>query len=242
MKGYVDLHCHYVPAVDDGVRTAEEGVALLGALYAAGFSRVVATPHIRTSMFDNRAAALRAAFDAFVSGPLRAAMGPLPETGLAAEHFCDDVFWELFERRETLPYPGGHCALLEFPQHVLPRIEDRFFTMRRRGVTPVIAHPERYAPLYRHTEPIERWLEMGALPLLDLMSLVGKYGETPRRAAERMLAEGVYWAACSDCHRPGDVPHVVDAIARLRALVGAEEADELLIVGPQSILDGTAEP
>jgi protein-tyrosine phosphatase len=242
MKGYIDLHCHYLPAVDDGVRTADEGIALLAALHAAGFSRVVATPHIRTAVFDNRAAALRASFDAFVSGPLRAATGPLPETGLSAEHFFDDVFWELFERGETLPYPGGHCALLEFHQDVLPRVEERFFAMRRRGVTPVIAHPERYAPLYRRTDPIERWLEMGALPLLDLMALVGKYGEAPRRAAERMLHEGVYWAACSDCHRPSDVPVVAAAIARLRVLIGSEEADELLVAGPQSILDGTADP
>ena len=45
MKGFVDLHAHWVPGVDDGVETLEEGLLLLRGLYAAGFSRAVATPH-----------------------------------------------------------------------------------------------------------------------------------------------------------------------------------------------------
>lgn len=56
-----------------------------------------------------------------------------------------------------------------------------------------------------------------------------------------MLAEDVYYAACSDCHKPEDVPHVVEAIARLERLVGRELALELLSVHPRRILDGTAE-
>ena len=59
--GYVDLHCHYLPGIDDGVRTFEEGVALCRGLRDIGYRRVVATPHIRTAMFPNTKAGLRAA-------------------------------------------------------------------------------------------------------------------------------------------------------------------------------------
>jgi len=57
--GFVDLHCHYVPAVDDGVRTLDEGLLLLRGLHALGYATVAATPHIRSGMFDNAPAELR---------------------------------------------------------------------------------------------------------------------------------------------------------------------------------------
>ena len=69
----------------------------------------------------------------------------LPETGLAAEHYCDNVFWQLFQDGEALPYPGGKAALVEFHYEVWPqRVEEVFFEMQVKGVRPVLAHPERY--------------------------------------------------------------------------------------------------
>ena len=81
-------------------------------------------------------------------------------------------------------------------------------------------------------------LDAGAIPQLDLMSLVGRYGRQPQRAAERLLSEGLYYLACSDAHRAIDVDLVRDAIARLRALVGREEADALMGENPRRILAG----
>ena len=53
----------WVPAIDDGVRSREESLALLRGLASLGFSHCVATPHIRPGMFNNDAAGLQAAFD-----------------------------------------------------------------------------------------------------------------------------------------------------------------------------------
>jgi protein-tyrosine phosphatase len=237
MQGLVDLHCHYIPAVDDGVRTREEGVQLCQALKRAGYTTVVATPHIRTAMFENNKAQLMRCFEQFVA---EAAREPeMPELLLGAEHFCDDVFWQLFERNETLPYTGGKAALIELPpDHVPLGLDQRVFRMRVRGIRPVLAHPERYPSLFGSSAPIERALEVGAVALLDLMSLTGKYGRKPRQTAERMLEEEMYYAACSDCHRPADVELVCEAIERLEELIGSEDASALLSERPRAILEG----
>ncbi|MFW6066750.1 MAG: tyrosine-protein phosphatase [Myxococcota bacterium] len=240
MSGYIDLHCHYLPAIDDGVRTLEDGMVLCRGLKAIGFDTVVATPHIRTAMFENRRPGLERAFEGFRDAA--AAADGMPALGLGAEHFFDDVVWDLFMRGEAVPYPGGRAALVEFPSESIPaRVADRFFELQIREIRPVLAHPERYPALFRSTDPLDRLLDVGALPLLDVMALVGRYGRRPRRAAERMLDEGVYYAACSDSHRPGDVDVVAEAIQRLHRLVGEEEARELLAVHPRAILDGTAQ-
>jgi protein-tyrosine phosphatase len=238
--GYVDLHCHYLPALDDGVRTLDEGVALCQGLHKLGYRRVVATPHIRTAMFDNRKAGLESALAQFREDT--AGTGGMPETGLGAEHYFDDVFWDLFMRGMAVPYPGGKAALVEFPNEGLPlRVDHRFFEMQVRGVRPVIAHPERYPFMFSRSDALDPLLNVGALPLLDVMSLTGRYGRRPRKAAERMLDEGVYFAACSDAHRPADVETVAEGIARLRSLVGDTEAGELLGDHPQRILDGNVD-
>jgi protein-tyrosine phosphatase len=239
-KGFVDLHCHYLPRIDDGVRTFDDGVALCRGLAELGYTFVVATPHIRTAMFENRRAGILTASKDFAAKT--DALDGMPMLGVGAEHFFDDVFWDLLGKKDIVPYPGGRAALVEFAPEGFPiGVERRLFEMQVRGIRPVIAHPERYAPLYRETDPIDPILDAGGLPLLDLMSLVEHYGTQPRLAAERMLEEGVYYAACTDCHRPDDVARVREAIERLRELVGDDETDELLAVNPRRILDGTAD-
>lgn len=242
--GYVDLHCHYVPAVDDGVRTLDESRRLLAGLRALGFSEVVATPHIRTAMFENRRPGLEAAFAKLTSDlGSEIERGEVPRLSLGAEHFCDDVFIGLFEAGAVLPYRGGRSILVEFHYDAWPkRIEEQFFKMQVKGLRPLLAHPERYRALFDETDPLDALLDAGAMTLLDTMSLVGKYGRHARRAAERMLEEGAYDAACSDAHRPDDLEPMQRGIERLRALVGAEEASAMLGSRARGIVEGTYEP
>ena len=234
LGGYIDLHCHYLPGIDDGVRTHEDGVALCEGLRALGFSRVVATPHIRTAMFDNDPAGLRASLEAFTRKAGEREW--MPALGLGAEHFFDDVFWERFARGDVVPYPSGRALLVELPPAIFPqRTAACFFEMRARGVRPVLAHPERYRPLARSSEALAPLLDAGAFAQLDLMSLVGRYGRTARRAAERMLDEDLYQLAASDAHRPSDLPDVAQALDALVDRVGPARAVALLRDGPRRL-------
>lgn len=240
VPGFVDLHSHWVAGVDDGARTPDDGLALLRALRSAGFDRVIATPHMRPSMFPNTKGDLERAFAAMQ--PHLAGDAGLPEVGLASEHFFDDVVFERLLHGDGLPYPGGRAVLVEFPERQIPlRVADRFFDLRRRGLRPVLAHPERYAPVWDDPSVLEPLFDGGAVMLLDVAALAGKYGRAPRRAAEKLLDGGFYDAACSDAHRAADIEQVVDGIERLQALVGRPEADELLREGPLAILAGTLE-
>lgn len=240
MSGFIDLHLHYIPNVDDGARSLEEGIALCRGLKALGYARLVTTPHIRSGMFDNRPPALRQAFEAFVAAA-RAAEPNIPELDLSAEHHCDEIFLELFHAGELLPYPGGRALLVEFANEALPLgFEQLAYKLRLKGFTPVVAHPERYVPLLKRTDPIDRLLDQDVAFQLDLMSLIGKYGRSARAAAERMLEEGVYAIAASDAHRFEDLARTKEALARLRELVGDDEAEVLLRENPGRLLAGQA--
>jgi protein-tyrosine phosphatase len=238
VRGFVDLHCHWVAAIDDGAKTPDEGLAMLHGLHQAGFDVVVATPHMRPGMFDNDRPGLERAFAA-MQPSLSVAQVSLPTVHLASEHFFDDVVFGRLVRGEALPYPGGHCVLVELGQGAFPvRVAHRFYDVRRAGLVPVLAHPERYDPVWKDDTCLDPLLDAGAHLLLDVCSLVGKYGRAPQRAAEKLLEDDAYEAACSDAHKPRDVEIVVKAIERLEGLVGVEEAARLLSEGPRGILAG----
>lgn len=235
----MDLHCHFVAGIDDGVRTPAEAVELLQALATAGFEDVVATPHMRPGLFDNTKEALVAAYERTLPA-VEAAKG-VPRVSLSSEHYFDETVFRRLMSGEGLPYPGGRAVLLEFYEvDFMPAIADRLFDLRRMKLTPVIAHPERYRCFWRSHEKLTALVESGAVALLDAGALVGKYGKEPEKCARRLLEEGLYLAACSDAHRAADVEDVEDGIRFIRKRYGAEEVDLLFRKGPREILAGTA--
>jgi protein-tyrosine phosphatase len=237
VRGFVDLHCHWVARIDDGARTDEESLAMLRGLRQAGFDTVVATPHMRPGMFDNDRPMLERAFAAM--SPTLSGGGQLPEVHLASEHFFDDVVFARLTTGHGVPYPGGRAALVELGRGALPMmLAHRFFDVKRAGLVPVLAHPERYEPVQKDDTCLDALLDAGAHLLLDVCALVGKYGRSAQRAAEKLLEEEAYEAACSDAHRPSDVDVVVRAIERLERSVGEAEATRLLSAGPRRILAG----
>lgn len=238
MAGFIDLHSHWVPGIDDGVKSTSDGVALLRGLRSIGFSRVIATPHMRPGMFDNDSVTIRAAYNAMLAQ--LAGLSGLPEVDLASEHYFDDVIYTRLLSGQGLNYPGGHAVLLELHAEIFPvRLADRFYDLRRRGLTPVLAHPERYAAVWSKPEILDPVVDGGALLLLDVAALVGKYGRRPEKTATYLLEQGYYYAACSDAHRPADVDDVAAGIGRLERIMGKEEALFMLSEGPSNILNGS---
>jgi len=240
MGSYVDLHCHWVAAIDDGARTLDETTQLLSGLGGLGFGHVVATPHMRPGMFDNDRARIVAAFDS-----TKAALGggELPELSLGCEHFFDSVVHERIEEGLAVPYTASSGArraiLVEFsdlePTAIVERFVHRLSTI---GYLPVIAHPERYRAVWAEPARAERLGGLGAALLLDVAALEGKYGQRSRTAAEWLLEHELYDAACSDSHRPSDVEVVGRSMDLVGRRYGATELDFLFDSGPRTILSG----
>lgn len=250
MPGFVDLHCHFVPGVDDGVRTDEESRLLLRGLKRLGFEHVAATPHMRPGMFETSRHSLETAYGGWLEthGEDRT----LPNVSLASEHyFCEEVV-ERILRGEGLPYTPERAApkersrgsiLVEFHDLAPPQvIETQLFRLQTRGLVVVIAHPERYRALWSSDEKLERLVELGSYALLDLGALVGKYGREAERTARRLLDAGLYHAACSDAHRESDLRAVEEGMAVIERTYGRGELDYLLETAPFSLLSGERPP
>lgn len=237
MAEYIDLHCHWIAQIDDGARSPEEGLALLRALQNLGFSKVIATPHMRPGMFDNTQRSLGEAYERML--PLVRADPTLPEVGLSSEHYFDETVYDRILTGQALPYPGGRAILLEFYGTALPaQIERRLGELRRAKLLPVIAHPERYECIWQSPELLENLVDAGAAALLDASALSGKYGRRPKKCAMDLMERGLYHAACSDAHRPADAEPLAAAMQWIRKRYGEDEVTFLFRDGPRAILDG----
>jgi protein-tyrosine phosphatase len=243
MSGYVDLHCHWIAGIDDGVKTPEDGLALLRGLKGLGFATVVATPHTRPAMFATERAQLEAAYAAMQVHIKAQPDGVLPEVALGSEHFFDEIVFARMMQGDCLPYPPlsgkmpkRRSILVEFPEYFPAKVADRFADLMQRGLRPVLAHPERYRTVWKDDTSLDPLLETGCALLLDVCALVGKYGSASERAAHKLLEEEAYEAACTDAHRPEDIAVVERALQRLESLVGKAECERLFREGPLGIV------
>jgi len=236
-SGYIDLHCHWIPNIDDGARSVEDGLRMLAELGALGFRTVVATPHMRPGLFDNTRVDLENAY-AQVQ-PVVVSKPDLPQIALSSEHYLDDTVFQRLLAGSGLPYPGGRAVLIELSPVECPSLLDyRLVDLCRHRLIPVIAHPERYQYIWKAPEKLEQLIRAGAATLLDIGALEGAYGREPRRCAEQLLERGLYHAACSDAHRVADIDHVLAGMEAIERRYGREEVEYLFHTGPQALLDG----
>lgn len=232
---WVDLHNHVIPGVDDGAGDAEQARAAVAALAGDGARVVVATPHLDASLAERPAELERrlAELDRGWARLLDAADdGVRLERG--AEVRLDVPAADLSDPRMRLA--GSRTALVEFPyMSVPPRAAAVLMELRRRGWTPLLAHPERYQGLGPDVAAAESWLDAGALLQVNTGSLTGRYGESARARALALLARG--WVHClsSDYHAAGE-PGVARARALLESWGGTEQARLLFEANPSRLL------
>ena len=198
----IDLHCHILPGVDDGARTLEDSVAMARTAVADGILVVAATPHVRDD-YPTSSQTIQQRL-AEVQEVLRN-LGVELEVRGGAEIAIDrlDQIDDDGLGRYGL---GGNPSylLLEFPYAGWPlALPSRVQALGARGVTAVLAHPERNAEV--QAEPARLWplLEEGALVQVTAASLDGRLGKGCRKAGLALIDRGLAHLIASDAHGPG---------------------------------------
>jgi protein-tyrosine phosphatase len=238
MSGFVDLHCHLLPGVDDGARTPEDALEMARALVDVGVSTVAVSPHARAGcapveVCRERLVALRAAL-ADASVPLALALG-------AENALVEDGFLESLGTPAARLVHQGPYVLVELPYAApVPALPTLVFQMMRKGVIPLLAHPERCLELQRPGRAAEV-VAMGARLQLDVGALSGRYGPVARRAARTLLDDGLYAVMATDLHAPAEARRWMDrALSDLRACAGEAALQRLFRDAPSRVLGGEA--
>jgi len=235
----IDLHCHYLPAVDDGAQTTVEAVELARASVANGITHAVLTPHVNPGRYENTLSSLKPHFEAFQK-LLQSAQVPLT-TCLGGEVRLSAESLALLEENE-LPsigdWDGYKVVLLEFPAGQIPvGAINVVGYLRARGMLPMIAHPERNKDVMRNYRKIEPFVKEGCLLQITAASVCGIFGDLIRLSAEHLLGIGWVTVIATDAHsleyRP---PMLAEARAVIRQRYGNAAAALLTEGNPGSIV------
>lgn len=194
LDGFCDYHCHLLPGVDDGVGEVDETLQILQEWESLGVKEVWLTPHIMEDI-PNEPSELRKRF-----AELQMVYDGSIRMNLAAEHMMDGAFVRNLNDNDNLNlYLNDNVLLVETSYYIPPmNMEEIIDSIKKKGYTPLLAHPERYQ--YMGKDDYWHWKEKEVLMQLNLPSLVGAYGPEVQYKAEWLLRENMYDYCGTDTH------------------------------------------
>lgn len=200
---HVDIHSHLLPGIDDGAKTFEDSLRLTQALKSFGISQFITTPHIIQHVWENTHEQIIANKNSTVE-KLHKNNITIPFQA-AAEYLMDDQFVRLFQSNDLLTLKDNH-VLVEMSYINAPiQLYSILFDLRVAGYTPVLAHPERYLFYHKNFNEYEKLKKAGCLFQLNLLAVVGYYGENVTKIAEQLLQKGMYNFVGSDVHHDNHI-------------------------------------
>jgi len=224
----IDLHCHLLPAVDDGSRSVAQSVKVMKEMAAQGVTDVCLTPHLRAGQLAG--APPRSHDDAF--GALKAAAPPRPRLHRGAEVMLDRPLPVSGEDSRRCTIAGTRYILVEFPRMVaLDTVSIALSRVLDLDLLPLLAHPERYTCC--SPEAVTRWRELGARMQVDATTLLSPQSRGQR--ARALVAAGLADILAADNH--GDDRNIATGRKFLEAQDGAEQAELLTVLNPRAILN-----
>ena len=226
-----------IPGVDDGSESLEQSLVALKNMWDQGITHVITTPHFRASTlkqpdeFDAEMGRIDEAWRVLLPAVAKSLPGLRLDRGV--ELALDDPEPSVTDSRIRLA--GTRFALVEFPNFVIPpNSTGPLVHLRATGVTPIVAHPERYANLDESLEVLREWKRSGAFLQLDAGSIVGAYGPGAEGLAWRCLEAGVVDYLSSDYHARGDCL-MAGTRERLKARGGASHFNMLTRNGARMV-------
>ena len=240
--GWIDLHCHVIPGVDDGPQTLDDALEMVAMAARAGTVLMVATPHRNGPVASiDDSATIMTRFHALcraVDGE-GIAVRLLP----GAEVYCrENLLERLSEDRTNLTLAGSDYFLLEFPPDILiPGTDELIRRVVRQGLIPIIVHPERNEQVQHNPAQLLPYIEAGAMIQLTAGSIEGRLGGSALECAKTLLNRNLVHAVASDCHDCQGRSPRLDGLL-VENLLEADRADLLMRRLPLALLDNQAPP
>ncbi|WP_298505700.1 CpsB/CapC family capsule biosynthesis tyrosine phosphatase [uncultured Maribacter sp.] len=199
LNGFIDIHNHILPGIDDGAKTVEESIKLIKEFSEFGVTNFIATPHIMDNYYPNNLKTVTKSLNKLNKQLKGEKLNNVTITA-AAEHMIDANFEVILEKGEVIPILKNYLlvemsylqASINFENAIQKIAERRFF--------PILAHPERYVYLHSKFGKYEKYKSKGIMFQLNLLSLSNYYGKDVQQMANKLLNEGLLDFVGTDVH------------------------------------------
>ena len=197
----IDMHSHIINGIDDGSKSIEMTINMLKKAEQSGTTDIIATPHF-----------MRGRFEVEYNEVLKK-VEELKE--ISRENNIDINIYagqEVYYSRKLLEYyndkiigtiNNSKYMLIELPmlEFNIEEVINTIYELQIRGITPIIAHPERYKQFIKKPSMINALIKEGMLFQLNGGSIAGDFGKDVKKTATKYLEHNIYSVVGSDAHR-----------------------------------------
>ena len=228
----IDIHSHIVFDVDDGPRDLADSRALLEESYRQGVRTIISTSHRRKGMFETPENKIAEHFK-LVQEIAKEISDDLTVLYGAEIYYTSDVLDKL-EKKIIPSLADMRYALIEFSMTTpYKEIHTALSNVLRLGITPVVAHIERYHCLENDEKKVRDLIDMGCYMQINSSSVLkpklfgDKYKFMKKRARFFLEKDLVHFVA-SDMHNLDDrPPYMEEAYQIISKKYGVAYAEQL---------------
>lgn len=238
----IDIHSHIVFDVDDGPKSRDDSRALLAEAYDQGVRTIVSTSHRRKGMFETPEDKIAANFK--IVQELAKEIAPDLTILYGAEIYYTSDILDKLENQIIPRLNGTRYALIEFSMNTPYReIHNALSKVLMLGITPVIAHIERYNSLENDEKKVRELINMGCYTQINSSSVMKPklFGDTykfMKKRARYFLERDLVHMVASDMHNLDDrKPYMRDAYELISEKYGEIKARELFETNPRIIIE-----
>jgi len=235
----IDFHNHILPNVDDGSTSLEMSITMLRNAADQGITDVVNTVHFQHPKVLNKEISYQRIKKKINNLQIELLNSQIPIT----LHIGSEVFYypNLVELRdEPLATIGsGKYMLVEFhPNHIPTGHREILFNLKMSGVTPIIAHPERYRGVHENIDIVHKWIDTGCIIQVDAGSVLGLLGKKAKKTSELILKKELCQILGSDAHDDLNRNFVLYEAFLLAGSWIGKKANKLVYDNPRAVIDG----
>lgn len=198
-KGFVDIHSHLLPGIDDGAKNLDNSIELIAKMASYGIKNFITTPHVLGDVYPNSSETIQQKLEEVKDELKRRNMNDI-SIKASAEYMMDEQFSERLKINDILPLKDNYI-LVEMSYFNAPlNLYEILFEIQLKGYKPILAHPERYNFYHNDFESYYKLKKAGCLFQLNLLSLTEQYGKNVQNISSRLLKENLYDFVGTDTH------------------------------------------
>lgn len=237
MHGFVDIHTHILPGVDDGAADMQEACRLVHMARQDGTRTLFLTPHHRGDYGKHSVLELQEIFAQLQERVAREV--PDMQLYLGTEIRYDADAPEKLLQGQLLSMGGSDFALLEFSTQALKsQILMAVTETLRYGFVPIVAHAERCGAFYTQAALADEVRHLGGYIQVNADSVLGKHGFSVKRFCHKLLKSQKVDFIATDAHDSQDRPPLLNkCFSQVRKKYGEEYAARVFWENAHSILE-----
>jgi len=196
----IDIHNHLIYNVDDGSTSLKKSIEILKQAEKNGYTDIIITPHYYegknycSTVEDN----LKKLHE--IKEKLKLENINI-NIYLGNEVFIDNNILENLENKKITTLNNSRYILIELPLYSeVNYVHDMIFKLISNGITPIIAHPERYRYYHDKPEEYEKMIEEGALLQGNIGTIYNHYGKQCKNVLKRLLKNNMITFMSTDTH------------------------------------------